>query len=537
GGTLLRRSLGYELPKAILPGFGSVASPTLSPDGNWVLYVYTDGQNDLIGMVDAEGAAWPRKLVEGADFYMQPCWHPSGEMIAWVEWLHPNMPWDGSWVCLGRMDPGDDEMIPGLFSVEQVAGGDDIPAQQPRFSPDGRFLSYVVCDGEWDSLVLYDLQTKETRTLVEGDGFMLTRPAWVQGNHEYDWGKDSDRIYYLRLQNGFSTLWWVDIETGRSEQIDVSPYTYLTQLSVSPKDGQLAFIGSSPMVPARILRWDGARIHTVRRSDPENIAPEQLPVPKPIEWKAKDGTKVYGLYYPPTNPQYTSDELPPAIVNIHGGPTGQQEVRYRPTAAYFTSRGYAWMEVNYRGSAGYGRSYQMALNGNWGLVDTEDAVGAAYAMIDQDLADEKRLVIMGGSAGGYTVLNALIQYPGVFAAGIDQYGVSDLYGITLDTHKFEAHYNDSLVGPLPEAAEKYKAWSPVFHADQIKDPLAVFQGSEDVVVPPSQSEKIVSVLRQNHVPHIYQVYEGEGHGFRKAENKLDFLKQVEEFLMKHVLFV
>ena len=205
---------------------------------------------------------------------------------------------------------------------------------------------------------------------------------------------------------------------------------------------------------------------------------------------------MYGTYYAPTNPEYTSDGLPPAIVYIHGGPTSEQPVTYSAERTYFTTRGYAWLEVNYRGSSGQGRTYLQALRSNWGLADREDAAGGANALISQGLADPHRLIIRGGSAGGYTVLNTLIHYPGLFKAGICLYGVSNLFSLAQDTHKFEAHYNDSLVGPLPEAAEKYHAWSPIFHASQINDALAIFQGSIDKVVPPSQSEEIVNALRQ-----------------------------------------
>ncbi|NLC29723.1 MAG: S9 family peptidase, partial [Chloroflexi bacterium] len=205
-------------------------------------------------------------------------------------------------------------------------------------------------------------------------------------------------------------------------------------------------------------------------------------------------------------------------------------------AAYFTSRGYAYFAVNYRGSSGYGRSYREALNGNWGKIDLQDVIEGTQALVEAGLADPKKLVIKGGSAGGYTVLNALVNHPGFFKAGLCSYGVSNLFLMDMDTHKFEAHYNASLVGALPEAAEKYQAWSPVFNADKIRDAVAIFQGSEDKVVPPEQSEAIVSVLRANKVPHVYKLYEGEGHGFRKKATLIDYYETVERFLKQYVIF-
>jgi dipeptidyl aminopeptidase/acylaminoacyl peptidase len=329
----------------------------------------------------------------------------------------------------------------------------------------------------------------------------------------------------------------VDLASGRSTQIDTAPYTWLSQLAVSPAGDELAMIASAPAFPDRIVRWDGQGLHVERRSEPENLPPEFFPTPIDLTWPAPDGTIVHGLYYPPANPDYTSGGLPPAVINIHGGPTSQALVSYAPGTAYFTSRGYAWLDVNYRGSSGYGHSYQNALRLKWGLVDRQDAAGGAHALVDQGLADPARLVIKGGSAGGYTVLNSLVYSPGLFRAAIDLYGVSNLYGLAKDTHKFEQHYNDTMVGFLPEAAERYHDWSPVFHADKIQDPIAIFQGDSDRVVPPDQSEDIVKVLRQRGVPHIFRLYQGEGHGFRKSETIADYLKESEKFLQQHVIFV
>lgn len=537
-GNLYTRNLGHGVPKPILPGFGKCASPQISSDGNWIVYVYSDGQHDLLGIVDSAGVNWPQKLVSGADFYMQPVWHPLNRYLAWVEWDHPNMPWDGSRLCMGSLSTFDRPTMamPWVEETIIIAGDGKTPVCQPCFSPDGKYLSYIIHDGEWDSLHLYNLETQHTQTLIQGDGYMLARPAWVQGNREYAWSPDGKLIYYLRMEDAFTTLWCVEIQTGQHRQIDVSPYTYLSQLDCSPQDGTLAFIASSPVIPDRIVTWKEQQMVIIRRSSPEMLDPAYFPAHKPISWKGEDAAVIHGLYIPPQNPCYSSEGLPPVIINIHGGPTSQAVARFNGTATYFTSRGYGWLEVNYRGSAGYGRSYQDALNGRWGEVDAHDAISAARALIDQKLADQKRIVIMGGSAGGYTVLNALESDDQVFAAGIDLYGVSDLFALAADTHKFEAHYTDSLVGKLPEAGTLYRQWSPLTNAHKIKVPVAVFQGSEDTVVPQSQSEMIVNALQRNGIPHLYKVYEGEGHGFRMAETIRDYLQETERFLQKYVIF-
>ncbi len=529
-GRLYRQSLGFGRPKPITPQFGHAASPAISPDGRWVLFVHSYERVDVLGLVDSQGGHWPTKLVTGSDFYMQPVWHPAGDRIAWIEWDHPNMPWDGTRLKMARLtgDP------PRVEEETLVAGGDDVPIFQPAFSPDGRWLSFIAGDGEWDRLYALDLASGERRILVEDA--VLAVPAWIQGMRTYGWSHDGRRIFYHRNDRGFGSLWSVTVEDGTSTRLDIGPYTWVNQPAPSPTDDRIAGIASAPTVPGRLIVWTPEGIAVQRRSSSETIAPEDLPTPQPIEWKAPDGTTVHGLYYPPTSSRYEGRGLPPAIVSIHGGPTGQRVASYSAEAAFFTSRGYGFLEVNYRGSTGYGRSYMLKLREHWGVYDVEDAVGGARALGEQGLADPKRLAIMGGSAGGYTVLNTLIHHPGVFKAGICLFGVTNLFTLAADTHKFEERYLDSMVGPLPEAADRYRDWSPIFHADKIQDPIAVFQGKEDKVVPPDQAETIVEVLRSRGVPHIYRLYEGEGHGWRKAETIEAFYTDVERFLRQHVLF-
>jgi dipeptidyl aminopeptidase/acylaminoacyl peptidase len=528
-GRLYRRTLGAGFPTPITPAFGNTAAPQISPDGDWVMFIHNYEGRDAIGLVDSKGSDWPLKLVENADFSMQPVWHPSGKSIAWVEWDHPNMPWDGTRLMVAALEGSP----PQIQAVQELAGGDRIPILQPAFSPDRRYLSYVQNKGEWDQLVLQDLEEGDSKILVDGEA--LLKPAWIQGVVVQVWSPDSKRIYYLSTKNGVSQLNVVEIETSELQVIDFAPFTTLSQPSID-WNGRIALVANSPYVSTRIISRDADSMTIHQRSTDESLSPQDLPEPYEIHWTSSDGEEVYGIYSPPTSSLFESDGLPPAIVLIHGGPTSRVSIGYDLETAFFTSRGYATLEVNYRGSTGYGRTYREALNGNWGHLDVIDAAGGAQALIDQGLADPGRIVIKGGSAGGYTVLNALIRFPGLFKGGLCSYGVSNLFTLAMDTHKFEAHYNDSLIGPLPEAAEKYREWSPLFHADQIKDPVAIFQGEEDRVVPPSQSEEIVKALKMNGVPHEYHLYPGEGHGFRKSETRQAYYEAIERFLKQYVVF-
>ena len=249
-----------------------------------------------------------------------------------------------------------------------------------------------------------------------------------------------------------------------------------------------------------------------------------------------DGGEVHGIYYAPKNEDFEGKGKPPLIVLVHGGPTSQRGASFDGQAQFFTSRGWAVLQVNYRGSTGYGREYRDVLKNNWGIYDVQDSVSGATHLVESEKVNRDKLVIMGGSAGGFTVLKTLEDYPGFFKAGICLYGVANQFTLVADTHKFEERYSDYLLGGLPEAAAVYKERSPIFFADKIQDPIAIFQGEDDKVVPKNQSEEIVAALKQNGVPHEYHLYPGEGHGFRKTETIEKFYTTVEKFLHQHVIY-
>lgn len=538
-GRLYRQPLepGPAIP--LTPEFGNAAAPTVSPDGRWLLFVHHYEGADGLAVVDVPGKRWPQKLVFDDDFYMQPRWHPDGTKIAWVSWNHPQMPWDGTMLKLATLK-ADGAGSPTVTDVQTVAGREDVAIFQPEFSPDGRYLAYVSDETGWGNLYLYDLAQDRHQALT-ADEAEIGYPAWIQGFRTYGFSPDGATLYYLCNRSGARRLWAYSLSEGTARQVasGLSAYTWLDQIAVSPHRETLAFVASSGAIPARVITWDvgdGSPLRVWKRSTAENVPPRDLSTPRSLAWQAADGTEVHGLYYPPHSNAFESAGLPPAIVLIHGGPTSQSTARYDAQAQFFATRGYAVLQVNYRGSTGYGRAYMTALRGNWGLYDVEDAVGGARYLAEAGLADPGKLVIMGGSAGGYTVLQSLVTHPGFFKAGVCLYGVSNLFTLAADTHKFEERYLDSMVGPLPEASARYRERSPIFAADRIVDPMAVFQGEIDRVVPKEQSDEIVASLRARGVPHVYHVYKGEGHGWRKSETIEDFYRRVDAFLRQYVLF-
>lgn len=530
GRQLHRLEMNGGATRPITPPFDGAASPAISPDGRWVVFVASRGEDCGLYLVDSHGAQPPVNLARGADFYMDPVWHPQGMRLAWMEWDHPDMPWDGARIRLADLagDP------PSIVRSSVVLGGADSPASQPAFSPDGRWLSCLAGDGEWDQLALISLEHGGRRALVRGEGVVLAPPAWVQGIRTYGWRGDSQRIDYLRNQEGVSGLFSVDLN-GRSQPASLGAFSWAAQMAVSPLDGQIALIASGPAQPPCLARLGSHGLSIEGGSGIEEVPAAYFSVAQPLRWPAEDGAVIHGLYYPPTNPDFAWQGLPPAVIRVHSGPTMQAVAEFNEEAQYFTSRGYAWLELNYRGSTGYGRSYRRALNGRWGELDVLDTVSAADGLAAAGLADGRRLALYGSSAGGYTVLNTLIRHPGKFRAGIDAYGVSNLFKLDEDTHKFERYANARLIGPLPQAGQKYRDWSPEFHADAIRDPLAIFQGEDDPVVPRSQSDAIAAALQRNGIPHLYRVYPGEGHRFRKSETRLDFILSMEQFLAEYVL--
>lgn len=509
----------------LVPAIDRTASPSISRDGRKILFAFEqDGKAGIAG-VNLTEREKVFTVVQGADFYMDPVWHPSGKSAAWVEWDHPNMPWQASRVRLGKISEDNFMLTEEVF----VRGKESSAATQPQFSPDGNWLAYVQRDGNWDSLYIYDLENGNIEKFIEGDGFHLKLPEWVQGIRTYTWGKDTKNIYYFRYRKGKTTLWQKSINQDEDREIPVNPITWASQISISDKSDELTFLGSSPMQPKQIcnIKLSTGKMNFILEEDipqyPEIIFQE-------IEFEGSQSNPVFGFYVHPLNASLCEEGKPPLILHLHGGPTSMSSFSYSKDAYYFCSRGFAFAMLNYKGSSGYGYDYQDALYQKWGIVDVQDTRDFADYLIEAGLADENRIVLMGSSAGGYTVLNTLTKFPGLFRAGICSYPVADLVADAEDTHKFEKYYHRFLTGDLEKNYQRFVVRSPINHIDEINDPVALFHGSDDPVVDCSQSKKIFQELEKRGIPCMLQIYEGEGHGFRQRENIRDFYRQIEVFL-------
>lgn len=477
--------------------------------------------------VDHENADGGRVLCQGADFYAHPEVSPFGRM-AWVEWNHPDMPWDATLLKMGQLT--DD----GLETVTVVGGGEDVSAVHPKWGPDGSLYFLSDESGYWNPWV-FDGPT--TRPVLD-EPHDFCRPLWVLGNAEY--AVVDERTLVMRwYSDAAARVGLVDVHTGDITEIidrvaDVD--------AIAAGEAGIFLVTAHADRPDEVAQLDvgAARLaqpalSTVRPGG-EQPDPAWVSVPESIWFEGRHG-RSQAFYYPPTNPQaeLPKGEAPITIVNTHGGPTAMAPGTYRTDFQFWTSRGIAVLDVNYSGSAGFGRDYRNRLHGTWGIADVDDCVDAVTAVAERGLADPERVVIQGGSAGGYTTLQALVSSD-VFAAGMSRYGIGDLETLVGDTHKFESRYPYKLVGPYPEAKEVYQERSPIHHVDRLSSPMLILQGLDDKVVPPNQAESMADAVRAKKLPVALKMFEGEGHGFRRLETRravvqaqLSFLSQLFGF--------
>jgi dipeptidyl aminopeptidase/acylaminoacyl peptidase len=463
--------------------------------------------NTLVA-IGLESAGVGDVLVAGSAFYSSPRLSPDGTKLAWMSWDHPNMPWDGTELWVAEFDADG-----ALRPAQKVAGSQDESIFQPEWSPEG--VLHFVSDrtGWWN---LYRWREGKVEALVEMEAEFGV-PQWLFGWSLYGF-ESSESILCAFSQQGATKLARINTQTSELEIIKM-PYSEIWEIQVG--DGYAVLLTGSPTEPASIVKIDLAdhQLDVLMKAREVTINPVYFSEPQAIQFPTEGGRSAFGFYYPPKNPDFAGpeDELPPLLVMSHGGPTSSTSTILRYGVQYWTSRGIAVVDVDYGGSTGYGRAYRERLDGEWGVVDVDDCINAAKYLTDQGKVDGDRLAITGGSAGGYTTLAAL-TFRDVFSAGASHFGISDLETMTEDTHKFESRYLDRLVGPYPEQADLYRERSPIHFVEQLNTPIILLQGLEDKIVPPDQSEKMFESVRAKGIPTAYLPFEGEQHGFRKAEN-------------------
>lgn len=514
------------------------ADGRVTPDGSlWIgvreRHAESDRAADVVNelvAIPADGSGEPRVIAGGRDFYANARTSADGARLSFLAWDLPWMPWDGCELQVADLAPDGE-----LTGVEHVAGADGSESiWQPEWSTSGDLVFASDRSGWWNLERIRDGK----RTVLHAAAAEFGYPAWVFGMRSFAF-LGHGHLFCAYDSGGFTHFAVLDPEGGDLEELDIG-LDSMRGAHMWVEGQKAVVIAGSATTPAGVVLVDvesGSAV-TLRASTEASVRSDYVSLPRSIDFPTEAGLTAHALFYPPTNPEYEppEDELPPLIVESHGGPTDCANALFSLRIQYWTSRGFAVIDVNYGGSTGYGREYRERLNGQWGVVDLQDCVNAARYLADQGEADPDRLLITGGSAGGYTTICAL-TFTDTFAAGTTYFGIADLEQFAGgETHKFELEYEHTLVGPYPERADLYRARSPIHFTDRITTPMLVLQGADDRVVPPRQAELIVAALRERGIPHAYVLYEGEGHGFRKSENiagslvaELSFYAQVLGF--------
>lgn len=470
-------------PADVLLDEAQAAAVAVSPDGGRVAFVADLAEVVVLDLATRRAEARPRT----ADFCLDPAWSPDGR-LAWHEWDVPHMPWDESRI---------------VVDGERVAGGDGVAVQQPRWSLDGR-LAYLSDERGFLNLCLLD------------EPFEHGGPTWGPGQRTFAWSPDGRTVAFTRNEGGFGRLLTLDLATDAITEQARGVCTALDW-----RGGTLACIRSGARTPTAATVVGG---RPVLRGPVGGFEAADLPEPDVVHWPGADGFELHGRLYAPR-----ADA--PLLVWAHGGPTDQRRVEFDGRLAWFLDRGWAVLFPDYRGSTGWGRAYTQALHGGWGELDVADTAAAVRHAHSQRWGDPHRTVAMGGSAGGFTVLRLMQEHPGLVAAGVVLYPVCDLLDLAATTHRYEAHYSDTLIGPLPDNEALYHARSPLAAPERIVDPLLVLHGTDDPVVPAAQSAALVDRIGTAE----YHVYEGEGHGWSRPATTEDELERVAAFLDRHVL--
>ena len=505
---------------------GTALAPAASPDGAMIAFSLERDDACDIAVVPVDGSEWPRRMSH-ADYAWDPAWSPDGSTLAWLEWDLDEMSWDASRIAVRTLtDPA-----PTI-----VAGSPTEAVGQPRFSPDGTRLAWTSDRSGMINLWVARADGTGAKQLV-GESHDHADPAWGPGQRSYAWSPDGREIAWCRNELGFGRLVARAVD-GRGKPRELAKAWHH---GLAWSEAGIVAVRSGARTPATIVVTDpatGARREIARGPvagfETAGFGQGGLVEPEPVTWKSGRAT-VHGLLYRPAASALGPGTAPPLYVHIHGGPTSQTTAEWSPRVAFYVSRGWAVLAPNYRGSTGYGRDYAQGLRGKWGVVDVADTAAGIRHAIREGWCDPERVAVVGGSAGGMTVLLLCALHGDVVRAGVSLFGVTDLFELAATTHRFESKYLDALIGTLPADAERYREQSPITHAHKIRVPVLVLQGDEDRAVPKAQADAMVDAMRAAGAPVEYHVYAGEGHGFRKLENVVDELGRSEAFLTRWIL--
>lgn len=500
-----------------------VTALSMSPCGDEVACVVDN--RDVVVATTVEGGPWPRRVSAGADFAMDPAWSSDGMWLAWHEWDAPDMPWYGGRIAVRRSD--------GSGPVRVVDGGDGVAVAQPQFSPDGRLLSYLSDRTGWLNLWAADVDSLDSgarpdrRPLVEAAAEFAV-PAWGPGQRTYCWDSVGSTVFYYRNDRGWGSLEAWNADEGRRTQVRG------TVGELTADRGRVAAVVADPAhAPSiQVVDPDGGSV-VLARSAMANVESNNVE-PEPVSWTSDDGTTIPGRLY---RTPLAGAAPPPLLVWLHEGPTGQALVTFHERFGYFLERGWSVLVPDYRGSSGWGRAFLEALDGQWGDADVADAASAVRAAVDNGWGDPGRIVAYGGSAGGFLTVQLLARHPGLCAAGVALFPVSNLVDFTTPPWRYQRHYFDRLLGELPEHYRRYEERSPVNLARDVAAPLLVLHGDRDPIVREAHSAELVEKIRAGGGTVEHHVYEDEGHGWLRSGSLADELERVESFLRRHVLRV
>lgn len=550
-GRLYRQDRGNSNPVALTPA-------GQRPSGTGPRYLYADGvidrrRNRWIGVredwsrvvegdpdekkrqpvheivaVDLNAPDAGARLVAGEDFYAAPRLSPDGSWLAFVSWNHPQMPWQGTTLKLVELDDA------GVVRASPVlvAGSRSISIDQPRWSPDGSELWFISDESGWWTLYRYVMATRSAAQVVALQA-EFTQPQWTLAGSNYASGSNNT-VVAAYGRDGLMKIAAIDRDTGRLTDIDV-PYSAFSSVRAD-ESGNVVFVAGSALTPPSVIALDLARgshrvIKTSTTVADEETIRRHLSTAEPVTFPTTNGQHAHALFYPPFNADFEgpAGEPPPVVVLCHGGPTSQARTSLSLGIQYWTSRGIAILDINHRGSSGYGRAYRDLLEKNWGIIEVEDCIAAVRHLAGQGRVDQRRAVIKGGSAGGFTTLAAL-TFHNFFKAGSCHYGIGNLETLAQETHKFESHYLDWLIGPYPEQAAIYRARSPAFHVDRLSTPVIFFHGEDDPVVPPNQSLEMAESIKAKGLAFGCLLFMGEQHGIRELENQRRVIEAEHDFL-------